>query len=189
MNTFVLRILIFVVFIMLDFSIAGCAMGREWVFHQFSFDAKNESPNIQILDWQYGEKSAEYDAMQQTGLRASRSQVEAGIPDSAGGGAGVIPVGDFLYVKWRVMPGGEIFEDKVDLTKRLPKNMKFYALHFVVDGPQLYIYLIPPTLPGVPPFNLPDISPSVWPSFVYAKSRRGDKDAIEYMKKHQIYPN
>lgn len=52
--------------------------------------------------------------------------------------------GDFLYVKWRLKQTGEVYEDTVDLKSRLPADITDHRIHFVIRGPQLYVYLISP---------------------------------------------
>ena len=36
---------------------------------------------------------------------------------------------------------GKIYDDKVDLTSRLPADIEGLEIHFVIKGPHLYIYL------------------------------------------------
>jgi hypothetical protein len=50
--------------------------------------------------------------------------------------------GDDLYVKWRSRTTGELFEDTVDLRKRLPRDITGQTVYFAVKGPQLYVYLV-----------------------------------------------
>lgn len=68
-----------------------------------------------------------------------------------------MPVGEFLYVKWRVRATGQVYEERVSLRNRLPVDMKDHGLTFVIEGPQLYVYLITPKLKntpyGTPPLN------------------------------------
>jgi hypothetical protein len=55
-----------------------------------------------------------------------------------------MPVGEFLYVKWRIKATGEIFEDRVDLRERLPKNMTNHTLTFSIDEKQLHVFVATP---------------------------------------------
>lgn len=55
-----------------------------------------------------------------------------------------MPRGDTLYVKWRIKASGAVHEDTVDLRKRMPSDITDHRIHFVVKGPQLYVYLISP---------------------------------------------
>jgi hypothetical protein len=52
--------------------------------------------------------------------------------------------GDALYVKWRNKATGQVYQDTVDLTHRLPADLAGQRIHFTIKGPQLYIYLISP---------------------------------------------
>ena len=58
-----------------------------------------------------------------------------------------------LYVKWLVLSDNEIYHDTVDLTKRLPHDIDDCKVYFMVQGAQLYVYLIypGPRPQGVPP--------------------------------------
>lgn len=60
---------------------------------------------------------------------------------------------DNLYVKWRVLSDDKVYEETVDLRKRLPKDLTDWTVYFLVAGPQLYIYLISdkPRPPSVAP--------------------------------------
>ena len=40
---------------------------------------------------------------------------------------------------------GEVIEERVDLRGRLPQNMRDQEVTFVIDGRQLYVYLVTPT--------------------------------------------
>jgi hypothetical protein len=73
---------------------------------------------------------------------------------------GPMRLGESLYVKWRVKATGEIHEDTVDLRNRLPRSMTDHRIYFVIKGPQLYVYLVPPEekkLPAGAPPNGPKI--------------------------------
>jgi len=58
-----------------------------------------------------------------------------------------MPPADFLYVKWRDKTTDQVYEDRVDLRKRLPpaKEMYMQRVYFLVEDNQLYVYLIPRT--------------------------------------------
>jgi hypothetical protein len=62
---------------------------------------------------------------------------------------------DFLYVKWRSTTNGQVYEDKVDLHRSLPRDMNDQTVYFMIKGAQLYVYLIAPEkrLPGTPPIG------------------------------------
>ena len=107
------------------------------VRHHFSFDTITDSPDAGVLDYQYGSSG-------QFGTHANKGKVQSGGVFAAWNTAGVMPRGEFLYVKWRLRQSGEIHEDKVDLQSRLPADITNHRIHFMVKGPQLYIYLISP---------------------------------------------
>jgi hypothetical protein len=166
----------------------ACAAGK-FMDHSFSFDAFHESPEVEVLDYQYGDKG-DYEKSGAVGLRPAKYRLERGDVFQAGGVGGVIPKGDYLYVKWRIKGTGEVYEDRVELTRRLPKDITFYALHFVIQGSQLYVYLIPPdpAKPGDSKYITSTIRPSSWNSLAYSK-RFSAPGYAEYFKNHQIYPN
>lgn len=103
-------------------------------FHSLSFDPSRESVGVQLLYYRYG-------ATDQFGLRTPPDQVASG---KAAGVAitGELPIGDDFYAKWRVLPTGQVFEDTVDLKSRLPSNMHRQTLKPIIEGSQLYVYLI-----------------------------------------------
>lgn len=126
---------LFSALVLLTLSLGGC-MTTDLVNHTFEFDAGWESPDIEVLYYQYGNSKL-------VGVRPPDWVVK----DTPQGGTGVTgPMlrGDFLYVKWRIKATGEVLEDKVDLKDRLPRDIEHHRIHFVVKGRQLYVYLISP---------------------------------------------
>lgn len=107
------------------------------VFHSFSFDTRYDSPDVEVLDYQYGRGSL-------VEIQPERERVALGQVFLYTGDNGAMPKGDFLYVKWRIKETGKIYDDKVDLTSRLPADIEGLEIHFVIKGPHLYIYLIWP---------------------------------------------
>lgn len=114
--------------------------------HSFSFDTYHDSPDVDVLDYQYSNS-------RHNGVRPERERVAMG--QSFGGTRifGSILRGDFLYVKWRVRKPGTPFgkeeylgpyEERVDLKSRLPADITNLRLHFIISGSQLYVYLIWP---------------------------------------------
>jgi hypothetical protein len=118
-------------------TFAGCAFGPDIPDHQFSFDSGIESPEIEVLDYQYG-KSKLPSANNPDYLRADGQSLQGTNIN------GPMLRGDFLYVKWRIRSTGQIYEDRVDLRGRLPSELTGFHIHFVIRGAQLYIYLISP---------------------------------------------
>jgi len=113
--------------------------------HSFSFDTRHDSPDAEVLDYEYG-------SSRQFGTHANKELVEMGQDFSAWNTTGNMPRGEFLSVKWRIKdpvnPSKYIgyYEDKVDLRKRLPADITGFRVHFVIKGSQLYVYLISPEL-------------------------------------------
>lgn len=133
------------------FRYVGCAFNPSLVDHSFSFDARRDSPDVDVLNYRYGNSKIAAARTQDYELREGRISNSANI-------SGEMLRGDFLYVKWRIKSTGEMFEDTVDLRSRLPVGIKNHRIHFVIKGPQLYVYLISPERrpPGTPP-NGPSI--------------------------------
>jgi hypothetical protein len=113
----------------------GCATGPRLVNHAFSFDARWDSPDIEILGYRYGD----YLMTRTPNYRAK----DGGIRQSLGV-SGPFPRGDSLYVKWKIKSSGAVHEDTVDLRERLPRDMTDHRVYFVVDGHQLRVFLISP---------------------------------------------
>jgi hypothetical protein len=133
------------------------------VNHAFSFDTISDSPDITVLDYQYG-------SSRQFATHPEKERVELGQTFSRGGLFGAMPRGEFLYVKWRIKSSGEIFEDKVDLRSRLPADIEGLRIHFVIRGSQLYVYLI-------------------WPPDGHPFLPKGPVKGYALQKQMQIYPD
>ncbi|MEZ5647230.1 MAG: hypothetical protein R3E99_19095 [Burkholderiaceae bacterium] len=123
--------------LLLALGLAGCAAGPRLVPHGFNFDGWYDgwAEEVDLLEYAYGDA---YEPV--------RGKVRDG-KRSAGGQSGVfgsMPVGEFLYVKWRIKATGEVLEDKVDLRDRLPRDMSDHELTFLIDGRQLYAYIVTP---------------------------------------------
>lgn len=99
----------------------------------------------------------------------------------------VAPRGDYVYFKWRVIATGEVFEDRVDLSKRLPQDMSDRRLYIAIFGPQLYVYLFPPQ--KLKQQTGPDVVISgSRPARVVGQSYQDTLRESAYAKQHQIYP-
>lgn len=111
---------------------SSCATGPKLVYHSFSFDGRHDgwAEQVDLLEYRYGDQ---YNLVQDKNERG------------LGYGTGVnsdMPVAEFLYVRWRLKATGEVIEDRVDLRQRLPKDMYRQGLTFVIDGRQLYVYIV-----------------------------------------------
>jgi hypothetical protein len=115
--------------------LSGCSTAPEMVTHEFSFGNYKENPRIEILDYQYG-------SSKRAGTYADKNSLASGHIPQSWGIYGTIPRGDFLYVKWRDESTGKVYEDTVDLKRRLPANITNQDIHFSIKGSQLYVYLI-----------------------------------------------
>lgn len=120
-------------------SLSACAMAGNRAHHSFSFDTRHDSPDVEVLDYQYGDA-----AHFETG--AERESVALGQVFVGGNVSGVMPRGDTLYVKWRDRHTHHVYQDRVDLKSRMPRNISDLTVYFLIKGPQLYVYLIYPGL-------------------------------------------
>lgn len=118
--------------------LAGCtAPGGKQVNHVFQYDGIFDkwAENVDLLEYQYGDQY-------------QKTQRKAGPNESAlGPRAGVIgsmPVGTFLYVKWRVKASGRTFEERVDLQALLPRELTDRRITFVIEGERLRVFLVTP---------------------------------------------
>jgi hypothetical protein len=116
----------------------GCVTGPRMADHGFSFNGRIDggrwADKAQLLEYDYG---GQYKMVRE---KAESDDYLA--PESSVTGA--MPVGDYLYVKWRIKATGEVCEDRVNLKPLLPMDMNNYELTFVIDGRQLYVYLVTP---------------------------------------------
>lgn len=113
----------------------SCATGPKLVDHSFSINGWYDgwAKEADLLEYRYGDQ---YNMLQKKN--------EEGLGYSVGVSA-AMPVAEFLYVRWRLKATGEVIEDRVDLRQRLPKDMVRQELTFVIDGRQLYVYIVTQT--------------------------------------------
>jgi hypothetical protein len=157
------------------FGLSACATGGimdkdVYQAHSFSFDVRQDMPDVEVLDYQYSNS-------RHNGVRAEPEVVNMGIPINGQGIYGNLLRGDFLYVKWRVKKPGSLlpeyigtYEDRVDLRSRLPADITGLTIHFVIRGSQLYVYLI-------------------WPGLKDASVPEGPIKMFRLRKQVQIYPD
>ncbi len=114
--------------------LSACTTHPPQVQHSFQFDARKDSPGIEILDYRYGTSfyGRTDPAWQERGAAQGTSI------------HGAIRRGDDLYVKWRIKETGQVFEETVDLRRRMPEDITDHILYFIVRGQQLYVYLVTP---------------------------------------------
>jgi hypothetical protein len=118
-------------------ALAACATGPAKFYHSFSFDGWFDkwATEVDLLEYSYGDQYR----MVQDKVRPENKTLGYGANVN-----GPMPVGDFLYVKWRIKSTGEVVDNRVDLRNVLPRNMFEHGVTFVIDGEQLYVYLITP---------------------------------------------
>jgi hypothetical protein len=113
----------------------GCAPSA--MHHAFSFDARADSSDVEVLDFRYGDSKL-------PATRPSDRQLRDGqVPQYAIVG-GPMPRPSSLYVKWRLKSTNQVYEDAVDLRNRLPRDITDHRVYFLISGPQLYVYLVTP---------------------------------------------
>lgn len=149
-------------------ALTGCfgLFGEKLYFHSLSFNTRSDAkvygkPDVEVLDWVYGDGNSKYSFVK------ANPRPDGG-PEYAAGVTSTMPRGKTLYVKWREIANGAIHEDRVDLDKRMPRNIKKCSIHFVMDGSQLYVLYFPPKYTEAPGI--------VW------------RDPVQ-RKKFQIYPD
>ena len=145
--------------------LTACASMSSNQLHGFEFNARQDSPDIMVLAFRYGE--GQFALLDENEARAARRGAQ--MPLQTVGVGGFIQRGDTLYVKWKIKATGEILEDTVDLKSRLPRDITKHDIYFRINGRQLVVFLITPERR---PANMPPIGPS--------KS--------DYRKTYQIYP-
>lgn len=100
----------------------------------FEFGAASNK-DVEVLNWRYGNSKEPF-------THAPKAYQEMGHIPQGWNTGGPFPPGDVLYVKWRVLTTGKVYEDTVDLSRSLPDDLFGKAIHFDIKGPQLYVYLI-----------------------------------------------
>lgn len=121
--------------------LSACASGPRVVDHAFSFDARVDSPGIEVISFCYGDINAL--PMRWHGHICPKEE-GSGLGRQGTLINGGFPRGDSLFVKWRIKSTGAVYEDTVGLKSRLPDDITRHHIYFIVSGPQLFIYLIGP---------------------------------------------
>ena len=107
------------------------------VNYSFSFGGYGENEGIEVLNYRYSGPNL-------TPIAPPDWAVKSGHIGQGAGVGGFMPVGDALYVKWRVEATDKVYEDNVNLKGLLPWDMTNNRVTFIVKGSQLYVYLISP---------------------------------------------
>ena len=113
----------------LSLVLTACAGvgGPKMVNHAFNFDGWNDGWAI------HGRVCWNTPTATSTPRCVARPKTDTA-QASRSGVNGAMPVGEFLYVKWRLKATGEVVEERVDLQDRLPRDMTDHELTFVIDG-------------------------------------------------------
>ena len=118
-------------------ALSACVSGPRLVAHGFSYNGWSDkwATENDLLAYSYGE--------QYSMVRDQGNPDQSGIGYQSGVN-GDMPVGKFLSVRWRIKSTGEVIEDRVDLRSILPNDMFGHRITFVIDGRQLFVYLVTP---------------------------------------------
>jgi hypothetical protein len=172
-------------------TLFACAIGPEKLkiySYQINWNVATDAPvygkpEVKVLDFAYGVTN-QFDIIPDKWLRASfRAD---GCCDLMHRGINA-PRGDYLYFKWRVLATGQVVEDRVDLSKRLPQDMNNRGLYIAIFGPQLYVYLFPPD--RIRELNRPDIiTPGRRPGRETGTSLQDTLLKSAYARQYQVYP-
>ncbi len=161
------RLLYFMIAIFIPLSFfSGCATGEKGYYVCLDFDTRHDSPEVEVLDYHYGECN-------HYGICANRRRVANGESFDKTCWCGSYARGKTLYVKWLVKETGTIYEDTVDLDKRMPRDVNLYLIRFVIRYDQLFVYLVPP--------------PGDWPAIALKDPITEGKSA--WTRKFIIYPD
>lgn len=136
-------------------TLAGCASGQAGsvVDHGFAFTAWKDSPDIQVLAYSYGNSRNPYYGNR---LSANEQDTKNGQALQGTTITGEIPVGKYLYVKWRIKATGEVLEDTVDLQTAWQQSLRDWKIYFIIEDRQLYVYLLS-QLKNRPYFTTPQV--------------------------------
>lgn len=111
--------------------------GPRMAMYSFDFGSAGTSENtdVEILNYKYGDSHL-------PGTYVEDERVATGHIQQRHGTYGRMPVDGSLYVKWRVVSTGKVYEETADLKGRLPSDMNGKIVHFTIVGSQLYVYVI-----------------------------------------------
>lgn len=105
------------------------------VDHSFEFNTLEDSPGVRILNYRYGDTKHPGGGYTEEQIKLDQLAQRTGI-------TGPMRRPESLYVKWLLLGENKVYEDTVDLRNRLPRDFTDCKVYFMVQGPQLYVYLI-----------------------------------------------
>lgn len=117
--------------------LSACAGGQQLPVHSFVFDAINDSPDAEVIDYRYGNSKQPSASAPEWQKAANKVRQGVGIN-------GAMLRGDTLYVKWKIKASGEIHEDTANLKACLPQDISEHIIYFKINGSRLDVYLISP---------------------------------------------
>jgi hypothetical protein len=117
--------------------LAACAAaGPKTVWHSFAAEGwkDNWDQHVQLLEYRYENGQASMGRKAGEGLDFGTTVAISGD----------MPVAYALYLKWRLKKSNEIHEKRIDLRTLLPEDMLNHKITFVIEGDQVYVYLVTP---------------------------------------------
>ena len=117
--------------------LASCATSSRLVDHGFEFDIRSKDATVEIMDYRYGSSGI-------TGTRRPEWASGTGRPAGSSHIFGAIPVGDELFVEWRIKATGELIRQTVLLRPILPQDLDGYIITFTVNERLLEVFVISP---------------------------------------------
>lgn len=136
-------------------ALAACVSRPRLVYHTFGFDVLADSPHAELLDYRYG-------TLMQPVIKPPDWMLRSGGMRQQGGFSGEMIVADTLYAKWKIRTTGEVVEDTVNLKGKLPHDVAWHQIYFVIEARQLQVYLVSreprsPDFPIVGPRKFRDV--------------------------------
>jgi hypothetical protein len=129
--------------LLLALTLVGCATGQpgEGVNHGFeiasTYDAKNL--DIQYIGYCYGERE---DYLSWARNCSTETATEKANNGTGFAGAAPMQVKKTLWVKWRNLKTGKVFEETVDLQKAWPNGFKDWRIYAHVKNDRLEVFVI-----------------------------------------------
>jgi hypothetical protein len=129
--------------LLLAITLAGCATGQpgEAVNHGFeiasTFDAKNL--DIEYIGYCYGERQDYRSWARNCSVETATEKANNGTGHA---GADTMLVKKTLWMKWRNLKTGKVFEDTVDLQKAWPNGFKDWRIYAHVKNDRLEVFVI-----------------------------------------------
>lgn len=108
----------------------------EYILHTFESSDRSESPNIEVLDYQYGNSRPAASEYESVGVLQKDRR------NGVGNRTGVIKRGEFFYIKWKNIISNVVFERRIDLKEKLPIDIYDHTISYSIRDDKLTIYLV-----------------------------------------------